>query len=109
MTFRKNLFVLFSTSLMLLTTACVSTNTQESTGQYIDNSVLTAKVKTAIFKDPSLKLMEINVVSFKGDVQLKTICGLISGPCYLALKPHTQHFIVPILFDIKGDSFTTSS
>jgi osmotically-inducible protein OsmY len=49
---------------------CASTATKEGTGEYVDDSVITTKVKTAIFNDPSLKVNEINVETFKGTVQL---------------------------------------
>ncbi|MFA6311665.1 MAG: BON domain-containing protein [Sterolibacterium sp.] len=49
---------------------CASTSTQESTGQYFDDSAITAKVKAAIFDDQTLKSAEINVETFKGRVQL---------------------------------------
>lgn len=49
---------------------CASTTTQESTGQYMDDTAITAKVKAAIFNDASLKSAEINVETFKGVVQL---------------------------------------
>ncbi len=49
---------------------CAATATRESTGQYIDNSVITSKVKAALFDEPTLKSMQINVESFKGEVQL---------------------------------------
>jgi osmotically-inducible protein OsmY len=49
---------------------CSANPPQESTGQYIDDSVITAKVKSAIFNAPSLKSYEINVDTFKGRVQL---------------------------------------
>lgn len=49
---------------------CASTATQESTGQYMDDTAITAKVKAAIFNDASLKSAEINVETFKGVVQL---------------------------------------
>jgi osmotically-inducible protein OsmY len=49
---------------------CASTATQEGTGEYIDNAVITTKVKTAIFNEPTLKSFEINVETFKGAVQL---------------------------------------
>lgn len=51
-------------------TGCASTATQESTGQYMDDTAITAKVKTAIFNDATLKSAEINVETFKGVVQL---------------------------------------
>lgn len=49
---------------------CASTSTQESTGQYMDDTAITTKVKAAIFNDASLKSAEINVETFKGVVQL---------------------------------------
>jgi osmotically-inducible protein OsmY len=49
---------------------CASTRDHEGTGQYVDDTAITTKVKAAIFNDPSLKSMEINVETFKGRVQL---------------------------------------
>jgi osmotically-inducible protein OsmY len=49
---------------------CASTANKEGTGEYIDDSVVTTKVMSAIFADPDLKSAEINVETFKGVVQL---------------------------------------
>ena len=49
---------------------CAATRTQESTGEYVDDSTITAKVKAAIFDDPALKVFDISVETFKGVVQL---------------------------------------
>lgn len=49
---------------------CASTSTKEGTGEYIDDTVITTKVKAEIFNDASLKSAEINVETFKGVVQL---------------------------------------
>jgi osmotically-inducible protein OsmY len=49
---------------------CAETRTHEATGQYVDDSVITGKVKAAIAGEPSLKVAEINVETFKGVVQL---------------------------------------
>jgi osmotically-inducible protein OsmY len=49
---------------------CGSTATQSSTGQYLDDTAITGKVKAAIFNDAALKSAEINVETFKGAVQL---------------------------------------
>jgi len=58
-------------SLMVMSfLGCASTPKQEGTGEYVDDSVITAKVKTAIFNKPNLKVSEINVETFKGVVQL---------------------------------------
>ena len=55
---------------------CASTSTQEGTGEYVDDSVITTKVKAAIFNEPTLKSSEINVETFKGVVQLS---GFVSS------------------------------
>jgi len=55
---------------------CASTTKQEGTGEYVDDTVLTTKVKAAIFNEPSLKSAEINVETFKGVVQLS---GFVSS------------------------------
>lgn len=58
-------------ALMLTTVVgCASTNKQESSGQYVDDTVITTAVKAAIFNEPTLKVAEINVETFKGAVQL---------------------------------------
>jgi osmotically-inducible protein OsmY len=58
--------------ILLMATAlgCASTAKQEGTGEYVDDTVITGKVKTAIFNEPTLKSAEINVETFKGVVQL---------------------------------------
>ena len=70
--FKINRFMTILACLILVAafTGCASTSKKESTGQYIDNSVITSKVKTAIFNEPTLKSLQINVDSFKGEVQL---------------------------------------
>jgi hypothetical protein len=49
---------------------CASTSKKEGTGEYVDDTVITTKVKAVIFNEPTLKSSEINVETFKGVVQL---------------------------------------
>jgi len=49
---------------------CASTAKHEGTGEYVDDSVITTKVKAAVMNEPTLKSAEINVETFKGVVQL---------------------------------------
>jgi len=56
--------------LLLSFIGCASTRTSEGTGEYVDDSAITTKVKSAILMDSSLKVMQINVETFKGEVQL---------------------------------------
>jgi osmotically-inducible protein OsmY len=50
--------------------ACAQTQTRESTGAYVDDSVITGKVKAAILQDPALKVTQIQVSTYKNVVQL---------------------------------------
>lgn len=49
---------------------CNATQKKESTGEYIDDSAITAKIKTGLFEDAKLKSLQIEVKTFKGVVQL---------------------------------------
>ena len=55
---------------VMTTTGCASTRTAEGTGEYVDDTVITAKVKSAFLGEKGLKVAEINVETFKGVVQL---------------------------------------
>jgi osmotically-inducible protein OsmY len=70
MTSIKRISALLAALAMATTVGCASTTRSEGTGEYVDDSVITAKVKTAIFEEPGLKSAEINVETFKGVVQL---------------------------------------
>ena len=50
--------------------SCAGSRTSESSGQYVDDSVITTKVKTALFADPDVRSLDIGVETFKGVVQL---------------------------------------
>ena len=70
----KNLRNLFSASFLALTlitaAGCASTPKEEGTGEYVDDSVITNKVKAQLLQEPDLKSLEVNVETFKGIVQL---------------------------------------
>jgi osmotically-inducible protein OsmY len=72
----KYLSAIFLTLLLMSFLGCASTPKQEGTGEYVDNSVITAKVKAAILNDPTLQVTEINVETYKGVVQLS---GFVSS------------------------------
>jgi osmotically-inducible protein OsmY len=63
-------FAILIAASLLLAAGCAATTTRESTGQYIDDSSITTKVKKAIFDEPSLKVAQINVETYKSVVQL---------------------------------------
>ncbi|KAB8313601.1 BON domain-containing protein [Erwinia endophytica] len=60
----------------LSVSACAPGPTKEGTGGYIDDTVITTKVKAELLKDATLKSTEINVETFKGRVQLS---GFVSS------------------------------
>jgi hypothetical protein len=56
--------------LVLFVGGCVGSETQKSTGQYIDDATITTKVKAALIEDSVVSGLEINVETYKGTVQL---------------------------------------
>jgi hyperosmotically inducible protein len=74
--FTRKLASLAGVVLMATALGCASTAKTEGTGEYVDDTVITTKVKTAIFGEPTLKSAEINVETFKGVVQLS---GFVSS------------------------------
>lgn len=75
-TLGKYLSALFVAIALVATVGCASTSKQAGAGEYIDDTVITTKVKAAIFDEPTLKVAEINVETFKGVVQLS---GFVSS------------------------------
>ena len=72
----KYLSPLFVAVALVSAVGCASTPKQEGTGEYLDDTVITGKVKSAILNEPTLKVAEINVETFKGIVQLS---GFVSS------------------------------
>jgi osmotically-inducible protein OsmY len=72
----KTLATFFAAVVLMATLGCAATRTHEGTGQYVDDSAITTKVKAAILGEPGLKVSEINVETFKGVVQLS---GFVSS------------------------------
>ena len=71
----KYLSALFLAIMLTSIVGCASTSKQEGTGEYVDDSVITTKVKAAILEEATLKVFEINVETFKGVVQLSGFVG----------------------------------
>ncbi|MFZ6658155.1 BON domain-containing protein [Undibacterium sp. TJN19] len=72
---QRIIVLLFSASLLAIA-GCAATPTREGTGEYVDDTVITTKVKAEILNEPTLKSAEINVETFKGVVQLS---GFVSS------------------------------
>ena len=70
MNHRNRFAAAFAAILLVSAVGCAPTATREGTGEYVDDAVITTKVKAAIFNEPTLKATEINVETFKGTVQL---------------------------------------
>lgn len=70
MIFSKRISTFFLAAALIAVAGCASTSTKEGTGEYVDDTVITTKVKAAFVNEPTLKATEINVETFKGVVQL---------------------------------------
>jgi hypothetical protein len=70
---KKGNFVIYCLVLLILIAtfaACATTRTHESTGEYVDDSVITTKVKALLANDDFFKSFQISVETYKGIVQL---------------------------------------
>ena len=84
---------------IVLAVGCAGSPKQEATGEYIDDAVITTKVKAAIFNEPTLKSMEINVETFKGRVQLS---GFVSTQANASTAINVARGVTGVL-DVKDD------
>ncbi len=69
---KRNIVIHFLVICMMIATfaACASTRTHESAGEYVDDSVITTKVKSLLAQDDFLKSFKISVETYQGTVQL---------------------------------------
>ncbi|MEI8385078.1 MAG: BON domain-containing protein [Nitrosomonadaceae bacterium] len=72
----KNISFVFITLVLATMLGCGSSPKHESTGEYLDDSVITMKIKASLLQEPSLKSTEIHVETFKGQVQLSGFVGI---------------------------------
>ena len=69
---KRNVVIHCFVILMLIAAlaACASTRTHESAGEYVDDSVITTKVKSLLAADDFLKSFQISVETYQGTVQM---------------------------------------
>lgn len=65
--------------LMAIASACAVVEQRETAGEYVDDATISTKVRAEIVRDPDLKLRQINVETFKGEVQLT---GFVDSPLH---------------------------
>jgi osmotically-inducible protein OsmY len=95
----KGLGAILTILLLMAAVGCASTKTQEGTGQYVDDTVITTKVKAAILEEPGLKSSEINVETFKGVVQLS---GFVSSSADISTATKLAHAVAGVT-SVKND------
>jgi len=72
---KRGAFVFFLALALAMITGCAATPTTESTGEYVDDAAITAKVKASILDQPTLKSFDIHVETFKGTVRLRGVAA----------------------------------
>jgi hyperosmotically inducible protein len=82
-----------------LTGGCVATHTSDSTGQYVDDTVITTKVKSALLGDDAVKSFAVSVETVKGVVQLS---GFVDTSAQKSAAGHDAT-TVPGVKDVKNN------
>lgn len=95
----KNVPLFVVTLCLIFLVSCTSNLKHESTGEYIDDSVITARVKAALVADDVLKATEVNVETYRGIVQLS---GFVSSM-------ETQNEAVKIAKSVEGVKSVTNA
>jgi|GEM_PF-143052 hypothetical protein len=88
----KNIPVFLMTVALIFMVSCSSEPKRQSAGEYLDDTVITTRVKSAILAEDSLKVSEINVETYKGVVQLS---GFVSSR-------DDKNKAVKVARDVKG-------
>jgi Predicted periplasmic or secreted lipoprotein len=70
---KRSISAVFLAVMLATVMGCAANLPQESAGEYVDDAVITTKVKAAILDRPTLKLFDIHVETFKGEVQLRGV------------------------------------
>lgn len=94
-----NLAKLLAVFSIVLVVGCAASPKQEAAGEYIDDTVVTTKVKAAIFNEPTLKSAEINVETFKDRVQLS---GFVSTQANASTAVNVARGVTGVR-DVKDD------
>ena len=70
---------MYKPDIAVMIAGCASTATRESTGEFIDDSAITANVKSVIYNDPDLKVGQISVETLQGSRAVERFCQLDGG------------------------------
>lgn len=99
MTIAHRIGTILSSLLVVSLVACAPTDKRASTGEYLDDTLITGKVKAALVADPELKATEINVETFRGTVQLS---GFVAAPEHIPKAVQLARGIQGVK-DVKND------
>jgi osmotically-inducible protein OsmY len=97
----KPVIAVFLAFSMLFALGCGSTSTRESTGEYFDDTTITTKVKAAIFAEPTLKVAQINVETYKSVVQLSGFVNAYADVSKAAEVAYTVRGVQSVRNDIR--------
>ncbi len=71
----RSIAILATATLMGIATGCTVASGQKTAGEFVDDSIISTRVRAALIEDPQVKFREVQVESFKGVVQLSGFVG----------------------------------
>ncbi|HYM29693.1 MAG TPA: BON domain-containing protein [Candidatus Cybelea sp.] len=96
---RRSIGLLAGSAIVASLVACAGSSTSESTGEFVDDSTITTKVKAALIADQYLKAFDIHVETYKNVVQLS---GFVNSAS-LAARAGTVTASVSGVKGVKND------
>ena len=97
----KRTTAFFAAVTMMFMLGCASTAKHEGTGEYVDDTVITTKIKAKILEEPGLKSAEINVETFKGVVQMSGFVKSQADINKAAELARSVHGVVSVKNDMR--------
>ena len=70
MSIAQRFTAILAACMVFMLAGCAATSTSRGTGEYVDDAVITSKVKAALAADPVVKATEVQVETYRGTVQL---------------------------------------
>jgi osmotically-inducible protein OsmY len=106
---KRNIVIHGLMLLMLIVTfvACESKSKQESAGKYVDDSVITTKVKSLLAADDLLKSFQISVETNKGTVQLSGFVASQQAIDKAGEIAHSVKGVASVKNDLKVKEYAT--
>ena len=96
--------LLVAAMLAVILTSCAAAQTRESTGEFVPDGAITAKVKGALLNDKVARGLDVHVKTFKGTVERSAFVGTNQDKQRAARVAHSVNGVSPVVNDLVAET-----